>query len=63
MQVEKFLAEKNLSAKVKAKKVNEKNDGVSIGIIHKKTAAAKDGMKVGLYSACSAFAHVQECLK
>lgn len=45
-EVEKFLAEKNLLAKVKAKKVNEKNDGVSIGIIHKKTASAKDGMKV-----------------
>ena len=47
LQVEKLLVEKNLSGKVKTKKVIEKNDGVSIGIVNKKTASAKDGLKVG----------------
>lgn len=46
LQVEKFLAEKDLSGKVKSKKENDKNDGLSIGILNKKTSSAKDGLKV-----------------
>lgn len=45
-EVEKFLIEKNLSGKIKTKSVNEKNDGIIIGVLNKKSASAKDGMKV-----------------